>query len=142
MSKNAPGRFGRPGSSHQDRDHPGKNHQPTGHKGGALRPARRPTRAIRPIPTAAASPAAAASATATTRIPANAPEAADLTAAQHRPGALHLLPVSRLAAADPPIDAIRAWMNASQKFDYRCPPGNRQRTLRSDRILAAPAATL
>ena len=28
------GRFGGPGSSHQDRDHPGKNHQPTGHKGG------------------------------------------------------------------------------------------------------------
>ena len=28
------GRFGGPGSSHQDREHPGKNHQPTGHKGG------------------------------------------------------------------------------------------------------------
>ena len=28
------GRFGGPGSSHQDRDHPGKNHQPTGKKGG------------------------------------------------------------------------------------------------------------
>jgi hypothetical protein len=28
------GRFGGPGSSHQDRDHPGKNKQPTGHKGG------------------------------------------------------------------------------------------------------------
>lgn len=26
------GRFGGPGSSHQDREHPGKNHQPTGHK--------------------------------------------------------------------------------------------------------------
>lgn len=31
------GRFGGPGSSHQDRDHPGKNHQPTGHKGGGAR---------------------------------------------------------------------------------------------------------
>jgi hypothetical protein len=28
------GRFGGPGSSHQDRDHPGKNKQPTGHKRG------------------------------------------------------------------------------------------------------------
>jgi hypothetical protein len=28
------GRFGGPGSSHQDREHPGKNHQPTGKKGG------------------------------------------------------------------------------------------------------------
>jgi hypothetical protein len=28
------GRFGGPGSSHQDREHPGKNRQPTGHKGG------------------------------------------------------------------------------------------------------------
>jgi hypothetical protein len=28
------GRFGGPGSSHQDRDNPGKNRQPTGHKGG------------------------------------------------------------------------------------------------------------
>jgi len=28
------GRFGGPGSSHQDREHPGKNKQPTGHKGG------------------------------------------------------------------------------------------------------------
>lgn len=28
------GRFGGPGSSHQDRDHPGKYRQPTGHKGG------------------------------------------------------------------------------------------------------------
>ena len=27
------GRFGGPGSSHQDREHPGKNHQPTGKKG-------------------------------------------------------------------------------------------------------------
>lgn len=31
------GRFGGPGSSHQDRDHPGKNRQPTGHKGGGDR---------------------------------------------------------------------------------------------------------
>ena len=28
------GRFGGPGSSHQDREHPGKNHQRTGHKKG------------------------------------------------------------------------------------------------------------
>jgi len=28
------GRFGGPGSSHQDREHPGKNRQPTGHKSG------------------------------------------------------------------------------------------------------------
>ena len=28
------GRFGGPGSSHQDREHPGKNRQTTGHKGG------------------------------------------------------------------------------------------------------------
>ena len=28
------GRFGGPGSSHQDREHPGKNKQSTGHKGG------------------------------------------------------------------------------------------------------------
>ncbi len=28
------GRFGGPGSSHQDREHPGKNRQPTGHKKG------------------------------------------------------------------------------------------------------------
>jgi hypothetical protein len=28
------GRFGGPGSSHQDRGHPGKNRQPTGHKKG------------------------------------------------------------------------------------------------------------
>lgn len=31
------GRFGGPGSSHQDREHPGKNHQETGHKGGGDR---------------------------------------------------------------------------------------------------------
>lgn len=31
------GRFGGPGSSHQDREHPGKNRQPTGHKGGGPR---------------------------------------------------------------------------------------------------------
>lgn len=31
------GRFGGPGSSHQDREHPGKNHQPTGKKGGGDR---------------------------------------------------------------------------------------------------------
>jgi len=31
------GRFGGPGSSHQDREHPGKNHQPTGKKGGGAR---------------------------------------------------------------------------------------------------------
>lgn len=31
------GRFGGPGSSHQDRAHPGKNHQPTGKKGGGAR---------------------------------------------------------------------------------------------------------
>jgi hypothetical protein len=31
------GRFGGPGSSHQDREHPGKNRQPTGHKGGGDR---------------------------------------------------------------------------------------------------------
>ena len=31
------GRFGGPGSSHQDREHPGKNHQPTGRKGGGPR---------------------------------------------------------------------------------------------------------
>ncbi len=31
------GRFGGPGSSHQDREHPGRNHQPTGHKGGGDR---------------------------------------------------------------------------------------------------------
>jgi hypothetical protein len=31
------GRFGGPGSSHQDRDHPGKNHQATGKKGGGDR---------------------------------------------------------------------------------------------------------
>lgn len=30
----AVGRFGGPGSSHQDRDHRGKNKQQTGHKGG------------------------------------------------------------------------------------------------------------
>lgn len=39
MSKDADtnpnaGRFGGPGSSHQDREHPGKNGQATGHKGG------------------------------------------------------------------------------------------------------------
>ena len=28
------GRFGDPGSSHQDREHSGKSRQPTGHKGG------------------------------------------------------------------------------------------------------------
>jgi hypothetical protein len=28
------GRYGGPGSSHQDREHPGKNQQPTGRKGG------------------------------------------------------------------------------------------------------------
>jgi hypothetical protein len=28
------GRFGGPGSIHQDREHPGKNKQPTGQKGG------------------------------------------------------------------------------------------------------------
>ncbi|MFL5254274.1 MAG: hypothetical protein ACJ8AI_15515 [Rhodopila sp.] len=31
------GRYGGPGSSHQDRSHPGKNHQPTGKKGGGDR---------------------------------------------------------------------------------------------------------
>ena len=31
------GRFGGPGSSHQDREHPGKNGQATGHKGGGDR---------------------------------------------------------------------------------------------------------
>jgi hypothetical protein len=31
------GRFGGPGSSHQDREHPGKNGQATGHKGGGER---------------------------------------------------------------------------------------------------------
>lgn len=31
------GRFGGPGSSHQDRAHPGKNQQPTGHKSGGAR---------------------------------------------------------------------------------------------------------
>ena len=31
------GRFGGPGSSHQDREHPGKNGQPTGHKGGGAK---------------------------------------------------------------------------------------------------------
>ena len=31
------GRFGGPGSSHQDREHPGKNRQPTGHKKGGER---------------------------------------------------------------------------------------------------------
>jgi hypothetical protein len=31
------GRFGGPGSSHQDREHPGKNKQPNGHKGGGER---------------------------------------------------------------------------------------------------------
>jgi hypothetical protein len=31
------GRFGGPGSSHQDREHPGKNRQPTGHKKGGSR---------------------------------------------------------------------------------------------------------
>lgn len=36
MAKNSDdtGRFGGPGSSHQDREHPGKNGQVTGHKGG------------------------------------------------------------------------------------------------------------
>jgi hypothetical protein len=35
------GRFGGPGSSHQDREHPGKNRQPSGHKhgGDTARPA-------------------------------------------------------------------------------------------------------
>ena len=32
------GRFGGPGSSHQDREHPGKNHQDTGHKDGGGHP--------------------------------------------------------------------------------------------------------
>ena len=32
------GRFGGPGSSHQDREHPGKNHQETGHKKGGGHP--------------------------------------------------------------------------------------------------------
>lgn len=31
------GRYGGPGSSHQDREHPGKNRQPTGRKGGGER---------------------------------------------------------------------------------------------------------
>jgi hypothetical protein len=31
------GRYGGPGSSHQDRSHPGKNRQPTGKKGGGDR---------------------------------------------------------------------------------------------------------
>ncbi|PPQ36674.1 hypothetical protein [Rhodopila globiformis] len=31
------GRFGGPGSSHQDRAHPGRYHQPTGRKGGGDR---------------------------------------------------------------------------------------------------------
>ncbi|HYZ23609.1 MAG TPA: hypothetical protein VE690_15785 [Rhodopila sp.] len=31
------GRFGGPGSSHQDRGNPGKNQQPTGKKGGGSR---------------------------------------------------------------------------------------------------------
>ncbi len=31
------GRFGGPGSSHQDREHPGKNKQFTGHKRGGSR---------------------------------------------------------------------------------------------------------
>lgn len=31
------GRYGGPGSSHQDREHPGKNKQATGHKGGGDR---------------------------------------------------------------------------------------------------------
>ncbi|CAH2599076.1 conserved protein of unknown function [Rhodovastum atsumiense] len=33
-SRGESGRFGGPGSSHQDRDHPGRNRQETGHKGG------------------------------------------------------------------------------------------------------------
>jgi hypothetical protein len=37
------GRFGGPGSSHQDRDHPGRNHQPTGHKGGGPTEGPRPS---------------------------------------------------------------------------------------------------
>jgi hypothetical protein len=38
MSQNdQTGRFGGPGSSHQDRQHPGKNHQPTGKKGGGAK---------------------------------------------------------------------------------------------------------
>ncbi len=32
------GRFGGPGSSHQDREHPGKNNQDTGHKDGGGHP--------------------------------------------------------------------------------------------------------
>ncbi len=32
------GRFGGPGSAHQDREHPGKNHQDTGHKDGGGHP--------------------------------------------------------------------------------------------------------
>ncbi len=32
------GRFGGPGSSHQDREHPGKNKQDTGHKDGGGHP--------------------------------------------------------------------------------------------------------
>jgi hypothetical protein len=36
------GRFGGPGSSHQDRDHPGKNKQFTGRKGGGENAAAEP----------------------------------------------------------------------------------------------------
>jgi hypothetical protein len=38
MANEHSGRFGGPGSSHQDRAHPGKNRQPTGRKGGRPRP--------------------------------------------------------------------------------------------------------
>ncbi len=42
MTNEHTGRFGGPGSSHQDREHPGKNNQPTGHKGEHARPEEQP----------------------------------------------------------------------------------------------------